>query len=57
MAAIANKRVLLFSAAYKETTPLELVTATLNDYGAYIIKVEYHTTFNNTEETTQSVNV
>jgi hypothetical protein len=46
MAAIANKKVLLFSTAYKETTPLELVTATLSDFGAYLVTIEYMTPFN-----------
>lgn len=46
MAAIANKKVLLFSTAYKETTPLELVAAALSDFGAYILTVEYMTPFN-----------
>lgn len=56
MAAISNKRVLLFSTAYKEKTPLELVAATLSDFGALILTVEYLTPFTDAGEAAVSVN-
>jgi crotonobetainyl-CoA:carnitine CoA-transferase CaiB-like acyl-CoA transferase len=56
MASIQNKVVLLFSAAYKETTPLQLVSATLLDFGAKIITIDYQAPFKSDDSLTKSTN-